>query len=148
MSQTEEGVFSAPMKHILAVDDTAIILTRIMDALRNDYEVTTINSGIRALKYLQQEKPDLILLDIQMPNKDGIETLREIRAMRGLADIPVIMLTGVEDKSSVLESARLGICDYILKPFSSEDLLARTRRVLKPDEEGELQKLWKEGGRR
>ena len=53
MSQTEEGVFSAPMKHILAVDDTAIILTRIMDALRNDYEVTTINSGIRALKYLQ-----------------------------------------------------------------------------------------------
>ena len=115
MSQTEEGVFSAPMKHILAVDDTAIILTRIMDALRNDYEVTTINSGIRALKYLQQEKPDLILLDIQMPNKDGIETLREIRAMRGLADIPVIMLTGVEDKSSVLESARLGICDYILK---------------------------------
>ena len=129
MSQTEEGVFSAPMKHILAVDDTAIILTRIMDALRNDYEVTTINSGIRALKYLQQEKPDLILLDIQMPNKDGIETLREIRAMRGLADIPVIMLTGVEDKSSVLESARLGICDYILKPFRSEELLKRIRRV-------------------
>lgn len=148
MSQTEEGVFGAPMKRILAVDDTAIILTRITDALRNDYEVTTINSGIRALKYLQQEKPDLILLDIQMPNKDGIETLREIRAMRGLADIPVIMLTGVEDKSSVLESARLGICDYILKPFSSEDLLARIRRVLKPDEESELQKLWKEEGRR
>ena len=129
MSQTEEGVFSAPMKHILAVDDTAIILTRIMDALRNDYEVTTINSGIRALKYLQQEKPDLILLDIQMPNKDGIETLREIRAMKDRADIPVIMLTGVEEKDSVLASARLGICDYILKPFRSEELLKRIRRV-------------------
>lgn len=116
-------------KCILAVDDTAIVLTRISDTLRNDYRVVTLNSGVRALKYLEQEKPDLILLDIQMAQKDGIETLREIRAMDGRADIPVIMLTGVEDKDFVLKSARLGICDYILKPFSSEDLLKRIRRV-------------------
>lgn len=116
-------------KCILAVDDTAIVLTRISDTLRNDYRVVTLNSGVRALKYLEQEKPDLILLDIQMAQKDGIETLREIRAMDGRADIPVIMLTGVEDKGFVLKSARLGICDYILKPFSSEDLLKRIRRV-------------------
>ena len=148
MSQTEEGVLDVSMKRILAVDDTAIILTRIMDALRNDYEVITINSGIRALKYLQQEKPDLILMDIQMSTKDGIETLSEIRAMKGREDIPVIMLTGMEDKSSVLKSAKLGIRDYILKPFTSEDLLARIRRVLEPEEENEAEKLWKEDGRR
>lgn len=122
-------------KCILAVDDTAIVLTRISDTLRNDYEVITVNSGVRALRYLEQGRPNLILLDIEMPQKNGIETLREIRMMKDRKDIPVIMLTGVEDKDSVLKSARLGICDYMLKPFSSEDLLKRIRRVLEPDEE-------------
>ena len=100
------------------------------------------------LEALKEEKPDLVILDIMLPGMDGVELLRRLKEDQDTADIPVIMLTGVEDKSSVLESARLGICDYTLKPFSSEDLLARIRRVLKPDEEGELQKLWKEGGRR
>lgn len=77
-----------------------------------------------------------------MPNRDGIETLREIRDMREGADIPVIMLTGVENKNSVVESARLGICDYILKPFSSEELCARIRRVLE-SVESDIAKLWK-----
>lgn len=116
-------------KCILAVDDTAVILTRISNTLRDDYEVITVNSGVRALRYLEQEKPDLILLDIQMAPKDGIETLQDIRKMKDRADIPVIMLTGVEDRDSVLASAKLGIGDYILKPFSSEDLLERIQRV-------------------
>ena len=119
----------------MAVDDTAIVLTRISDTLRNDYKVITVNSGVRALKYLEQEKPDLILLDIQMPQKNGIETLREIRAMKGRADIPVVMLTGVEDKDTVLESAKLGIRDYILKPFYSDNLLKRIHRVFEQEEQ-------------
>lgn len=122
-------------KRILAVDDTAIFLTRISNTLGNDYDVITVNSGNRALKYLEQEKPDLILLDIQMGQKDGIETLKEIRAMKDRADIPVIMLTGVEDKEIVLKSAKLGICDYILKPFSSDNLLNRIRLVLAQQEQ-------------
>lgn len=132
MSQTEGG---HSKKCILAVDDTAIVLTRISDTLRNDYNVITVNSGGRALKYLEQEKPDLILLDIQMPQKNGIETLREIRAMKGRADIPVVMLTGVEDKDTVLESAKLGIRDYILKPFYSDNLLKRIHRVFEQEEQ-------------
>lgn len=116
-------------KCILAVDDTAIVLTRISDALRNDYEVITANSGVRALKCLKERKPDLILLDIQMGPMDGIETLQEIRGRKDLEDIPVIMLTGVEDKEIVMESAKLGICDYILKPFASGELLRRIRRA-------------------
>ena len=131
MSQTEGG---EARKCILAVDDTAIILTRISSTLRDDYEVITINSGVRALKYLEQEKPDLILLDIQMTPKNGIDTLRDIRSMRDRSDIPVIMLTGVEDKGTVLESAKLGIRDYILKPFHSEELLKRIRRVFEEEE--------------
>ena len=132
MSQTGDG---DSKQRILAVDDAAIILTRITNALQNDYEVITVNSGERALKYLEMEKPDLILLDIQMPQKNGIETLRTIRAMKGREDIPVIMLTGVEDKDFVLESAKLGICDYILKPFYSEDLIKRICRVFEKEEE-------------
>ena len=126
MSQTED---SNKKKCILAVDDTAVVLTRILNTLQDDYDVVTVSSGVRALKYLKQEKPDLILLDIRMPQKDGIATLREIRAMKDRADVPVIMLTGVEDKSSVVETARLGICDYILKPFSAEELQIRIRKV-------------------
>ena len=123
-------------KRILAVDDTAITLMRISNTLRDKYEVITVNSGVRALKYLEEERrPDLILLDIQMAQKDGIETLREIRSMKGREDIPVIMLTGVEDKDIVLKTARLGICDYVLKTFSSEELLDRIHRVFEPDEE-------------
>lgn len=118
---------------ILAVDDTAIILTRISETLRNDYEVITVNSGARALKCLKERKPDLILLDIQMSPMDGIQTLHEIRAMKDMEEIPVIMLTGVEDRDIVMESAKLGVCDYILKPFSSDELLKRISRVFEQE---------------
>ena len=117
-------------KRILAVDDAAIILQRITNTLEEYYSVITVNSGVRALKFLEIEKPDLILLDIRMAPKDGFETLREIRAMEGRADIPVIMLTGVEDSSFVMESFKLGISDYILKPFTPKDLIERISRVL------------------
>lgn len=126
---------STSRKRILAVDDAVIILRRITDALDEYYDVITVASGARALKYLQQEKPDLILLDIRMMPKDGFETLQEIRAMKDRADIPVIMLTGVEDKSYVMEGIKLGICDYVLKPFSPDDLRERIQRALEGREE-------------
>lgn len=132
MSQIEDGTAK---KTILAVDDTAIILTRIVNTLQDFYRVITVNSGVRALKYLELEKPDLILLDIQMEHKDGIETLRDIRSMKEMADIPVIMLTGVEDKEVILKSVKLGICDYVLKPFASEDLLERIRRAFESEKQ-------------
>lgn len=116
-------------KCILAVDDTAIILTRICEVLGNDYEVITANSGARAMKFLKERKPDMILLDVKMSPMNGIETLQEIRSRKDLEDIPVIMLTGVEDKETVMESAKLGICDYILKPFSSGELDKRIFRA-------------------
>ena len=119
-------------KCILAVDDTAFILSRITDALAKHYDVVTVNSGVRALRYLEKNKPDLILLDIRMPLRDGFDILREIQPMEDRADIPVVMLTGMEDKRYVMESIKLGIRDYILKPFDPNDLLARVRRILEP----------------
>lgn len=117
-------------KRILAVDDVAINLSVIENALKNQYDVVTVNSGSRALRYLERETPDLILLDIRMHHKDGIETLRDIRAMENKAHIPVIMLTSAHDRETVAESTRLGICDYVLKPFDPEDLRSRIQRAL------------------
>lgn len=121
-------------KCILAVDDAAFILSRITDALVGRYDVIAVNSGARALKYLSKNKPDLILLDIRMPLRDGFEILREIQTMEDRADIPVVMLTGMEDRRYVMESIKLGIRDYVLKPFDPNDLLARVRRILEPEE--------------
>ncbi|MDE7203644.1 MAG: response regulator [Lachnospiraceae bacterium] len=116
---------------ILAVDDNSISLATIEHELKKDYEVVPINSGDRALQYLRREKPDLILMDIQMAQMSGIETLREIRGMEKCKDIPVIMLTSKQDKASVVESSKLGIYDYVIKPFNGEDLNKRIDRVLK-----------------
>lgn len=121
-------------KRILAVDDAAFILSRITDALGKHYDMVTVNSGSRALKYLDKNKPDLILLDIRMPVRDGFDILREIRAMEDRADIPIIMLTAIEDKQSVMKGIELGVRDYILKPFTPEDLFERVQRVLEPGE--------------
>ena len=75
---------------ILAVDDNIINLATIEQELKDKYEVVTVNSGARAIRFLNKEKPDLILLDVQMALMDGIETLKEIRTMEGGALIPVI----------------------------------------------------------
>lgn len=116
---------------ILAVDDNIINLATIEQELKTKYEIITMNSGFRAIQYLKTARPDLILLDIQMALKDGIETLKEIRTMENGANIPVIMLTSKQDKESILESSRLGAFDYVLKPFKTEDLQERIVRTLK-----------------
>lgn len=128
---------------ILAVDDNIINLATIEQELKGKYEVITVNSGARAIRYLNKEKPDLILLDIQMALMDGIETLKEIRMMENGAAIPVIMLTARKDRETVIEGTKLGILDYILKPFDTQDLHMRIDKALKrvgalPVEDSEL----------
>lgn len=119
---------------VLAVDDNSISLATIEQELKDEYDVIPLNSGVRALQYLKREKPDLILLDIQMELKNGIETLKEIRDMEECKDIPVIMLTSMRDKEMVYESVKLGVEDYVIKPFNKQDLRDRVDRVLKGDD--------------
>lgn len=120
---------------ILAVDDNSISLATIEQELKGKYDVIPLNSGVRALQYLKQKTPpDLILLDVQMALKDGVETLREIREMEKCQEIPVIMLTSQRDKQIILESSKLGINDYVLKPFNAQDLHERIERVLNKKE--------------
>lgn len=115
---------------ILAVDDNSISLAKIEQELKGKYEVIPVNSGERALKYLKRNRPALILLDIQMAVKNGVETLRELREMENGRDIPVIMLTSQSDKRTIVEISKLGINDYVLKPFHPDDLHGRIERVL------------------
>lgn len=116
---------------ILAVDDSVINLASVEQKLKDRYEVVTVNSGERALRYLKNEKPDLILLDIRMADMDGIQTLKEIRALENGADVPVIMLTSLGDKGSIVETQKLGICDYVLKPFDPQELRSRIEKALR-----------------
>ena len=118
-------------RRILAVDDNSISLATIEQALKDKYEVTPLNSGVRALQYLKTNRPDLILLDVRMASKDGVETLREIREMEECKDIPVIMLTSQNYRNTVLESFMLGADNYILKPFKTQDLHERIENVLR-----------------
>lgn len=115
---------------ILVVDDSVINLATVEQKLKDIYEVIPINSGTRALSYLRNETPDLILLDIGMADKDGIQTLKELRAMEHCKKIPVIMLTARGDRDSIINSQKLGIDDYVLKPYETEELRFRIQKAL------------------
>lgn len=128
---------------ILAIDDNTVNLATLEQELKSKYEVIPMISGRRAIKYLYREEVDLILLDVEMPIMDGIETLKEIRAQENGVTVPVIFLTAKKDKATVIDGAKLGIMDYITKPFDPEDLHERIERVFKrlgvlPMEEEEL----------
>ena len=125
---------------ILAVDDNSISLATIEQEFRGSYEVVALNSGLRALQYLKQKTPpDLILLDVQMAPLDGIETLRRIREMETCQEIPVIMLTSQREKQTIVESSKLGINDYVLKPFKTQDLHERIERILNAEMDKRLE---------
>lgn len=118
---------------ILLVDDSAINLAYTEQKLKDLYDVVAVNSGSRAIRYIKSERPDLILLDIRMAEMDGIETLKEIRTMENGAGIPVIMLTSKSDRESIVESQKLGIYDYVLKPVEVEVLCSRIKRALEKE---------------
>lgn len=117
-------------KRILAVDDNSVNLSVIELILQKDYEVIPMLSGKRAVKFLGRQAADLVLLDVQMPEMNGVETLKELRGLENGKNIPVIFLTGTEDAEAAAEGERLGIVDYITKPFDNEDLKTRIARVL------------------
>ena len=118
-------------KKILVVDDNTVNLATIERELKEQYDVVPMISGQRAIKYLYTENVDLILLDVEMPMKDGIETLQEIRTLENGVTLPVIFLTANKDRGTVIEGSKLGIMDCITKPFETDDLVNRIERVFK-----------------
>lgn len=116
-------------KRVLAVDDNAVNLAAVEQALQEEYEVLPVISGSRAVRYLQKHQADLILLDIQMPGMSGPETLQEMRGLENGAEVPVIFLTALQETDRE-ELALPGVVDFIVKPFDREDLKKRVAAAL------------------
>ena len=129
-------------KSIFFVDDNMVNLTVGNDILFVNYDVFTMNSGKRLLKMLEKHKPELILLDIEMPEMDGFETIRRLKENDKTKHIPVIFLTAKSDGTDELFGLSLGAVDYITKPFSPPLLLKRIEmHLLVESQKQELQRF-------
>ncbi|MDY5539898.1 MAG: response regulator transcription factor [Lachnospiraceae bacterium] len=125
-------------KVILTVDDEEHILELIGYNLEiNGYDVLKADSGEAALKLLQSEHVDLVLLDRMLPGIDGIEVLKEIRTDKNLKNLPVILLTAKTEEFDKVVGLEIGADDYIGKPFGIHELIARIKAVLRRAGEGE-----------
>ena len=116
---------------VLVVDDEPNIVQTLQDRLEmNEYIVSTAGDGREGLKKAQQEKPDVILLDVIMPVMDGHEMLEVLRKQPGCSDISVIMLTARSQTQDIARANACGIDDYIVKPFDLSELLEKIETVL------------------
>jgi len=117
---------------ILVVDDDQLILEILRDALTSaGFEVTPAADDVSALHYFTSEQPDLVLLDLFMPGKDGCETCREIRTLPRGQYIPILMMTGLDTADSVHRAFDAGATDFIAKPLNPELLVHRVRYMLR-----------------
>lgn len=123
----------ADRKSIVAVDDSGLILRRLEKLLGEEYEYQAFSKGIRALKYLKTTCPDLIILDIEMPELDGYEMLKMIREKDELKNVPVLFLTSNNKKENVLKAIESGANDYTVKPIEEEIFMEKVHKLLKED---------------
>lgn len=113
---------------LLIVDDDKTLLRFLKEYLEGDgFQVVTVEGGTKAMKAFYAERPDLVILDIMMPGMDGWEVCARIREM---ADTPIILLSAKSSESDKMRGFRLGIDDYVVKPFSLVELTARAKAVL------------------
>ena len=117
-------------KTILIVDDTIINLD-ILVVLLKEYDVLVAVNGLEALTIASENKPDLILLDIMMPDMDGYEVCTKLKENQNTKDIPIIFITVKTDEDSIEKAFDIGGVDYVTKPFRSKELLARVTTQLK-----------------
>ncbi len=115
---------------ILVVEDDPAILTGVTDLLEGEgYGIVTAVDGAAALAAYAREKPDLVLLDVMIPEKSGYDVCREIRRVDAVT--PIIMLTAKGEEVDTVVGLELGADDYVVKPFGANELLARIRAVLR-----------------
>ncbi|MCP4602026.1 MAG: response regulator [Proteobacteria bacterium] len=118
-------------KHILLVEDTAtIIMVEKMMLSGQGYEIATAKNGVEGLKKIKDSPPDLVLLDIMMPEMDGIEMCRRLKNDPETKDIPVIMVTTKGEPDKVEEAFLAGCNDYITKPIDKLELLTKVEKYL------------------
>jgi len=121
-----------PNERILVVEDEQAIVEIVSQALkRHGFDVTTANDGDTALDMAYSLRPDLIILDIMLPRMDGWEVCRRLKSEAETKNIPIIMLTARREERDVVEGLELGADDYMKKPFSLAELMARVKALLR-----------------
>jgi two-component system alkaline phosphatase synthesis response regulator PhoP len=121
-----------PKKHILVVEDDEAIMELIVYNLeKENFEVSRAESGEEALQRVVARKPDLVLLDLMLPEIDGLEVCKRIRGGSSTRSIPIIMVTAKGEETDVVTGLELGADDYVTKPFKPKELVARARAVLR-----------------
>ena len=119
-------------RKILVVDDEPILIETIAYNLEQaGYQVITAADGVSALEAAQRELPDLIILDLMLPEMDGIEVCRQLRRERNTATTPIMMLTAKGDEIDKVVGLEVGADDYVTKPFGRRELLARVRALMR-----------------
>ena len=133
------------MPRVLVVDDEIGIVRLIQVNLeRQGYQVETASNGAEALEKIRRERPNLLVLDVMMPEMNGFELLTIIRSDPALADMPVIMLTAKAQDADVFKGYQLQADMYLTKPFNPSELIAFVKRILSShDDYGE--KVYKTG---
>lgn len=115
-------------KKVLAIDDENDILLIIKSALHGEgYDVVTATNGYDGLALAEDAAPDLIILDIMMPEMDGFEVLKQLKENEKTAQIPIVILTGMSSKEKIREAIDKGIDYYIVKPFDYQDLVSKVK---------------------
>jgi two-component system phosphate regulon response regulator PhoB len=119
-------------ERILAIEDEEDILEVIeYNLVREGFDVITSTNGEDGFQKIRDERPDLILLDLMLPDRDGLEICRDIRDDDELKQIPVIMVTAKDTESEVVLGLGVGADDYVTKPFNPQEIIARVKAVLR-----------------
>ncbi len=116
--------------HILVIDDDVRMLRTIYQILKNDYQVSVTKGGEEARNFLKTNEVRLILLDYMMPGENGVEVLKSLRANQKTGNIPVVFLTGLDDKKKIIECLSLKPAGYIMKPVDREKLAAKIKAII------------------
>lgn len=126
-----QAVADSILLHIMVVDDDEFQCKVLREILASaGWDVTIAGSGTAALASLGKRRPDLVLMDVNLPDMDGVEVTRRLKAVEQFAAIPVIMITGHSEKNVVVESRKAGAVDFVVKPFDRNILLAKVRHLL------------------
>jgi CheY-like chemotaxis protein len=120
-----------PSDTILVADDSMTILAMVSSRLeRAGYDVVTAARGDEALRLVQENRPRLVLLDVEMPGLDGVEVARRIRADEALAETFIVLLTSLSEASEVATGMAAGADAYLTKPFSPQDLQTQVEQLI------------------
>lgn len=118
--------------HVLVIDDDLALVRVVTDALRREgASVATVADGTSALDAARRLRPDLVLLDLELPGRDGLDVCRALRRDPSLSGVPVIMMTGRADEVDRIVGLEVGADDYVVKPFSPRELVLRVKAVLR-----------------